>query len=75
MSSDFYSEHVVKGRRDYACTACREPIAKAAEHVHVSARSTGRYWQARYHCECFAVLLPAAATEIPRGKENFFAHV
>jgi hypothetical protein len=52
VSSNFYSEHTVKGRRDYPCQFCGQRIAKGAAHVCATNCDAGRYVTVRSHLEC-----------------------
>lgn len=52
MTEDFYSERTVRGRRDYRCAFCREPIAKGSHHVCVSSCSAGEFHTHRAHLDC-----------------------
>jgi hypothetical protein len=55
MSSraDFFSDHTVRGRRDYRCTFCRKPIEKASLHVAVASCSGGVLSNYRAHADCY----------------------
>jgi hypothetical protein len=52
MTRDFYSEHVVKGRRPYYCAHCRQTILMGEQHVSVSSCSCGKFASHRSHIEC-----------------------
>ncbi len=52
MRPDFYSEHTVRGRRDYRCQFCRQEIGKGVAHVSVSSSSSGLLRAHRAHVQC-----------------------
>lgn len=52
MIGDFYSEHTVRGRREYRCQHCRDPIGKGSPHVAVSSCSGGVLHAHRAHIDC-----------------------
>lgn len=55
MTRDFYSEHVVKGRRPYHCVHCRQSILMGERHVSVSSCSCGEFASHRAHIACHEV--------------------
>lgn len=60
---DFYSEHTVRGRREYRCQHCRRAIAKGELHVNATKRSSGEIssWRAHRACHEAATGQPAPA--------------
>lgn len=49
---DFYSEHVVRGRRPHYCAHCRATILMGERHVQVSSCSCGSFSSHRAHVAC-----------------------
>ena len=57
---DYYSEHVVTGRKAYVCNFCRRALPVGARHVTISASQMGRRWNKRVHLECHNAVVERA---------------
>lgn len=57
----FYSEHTVKGRRDYVCQFCGRGIAKGVLHVSATNNDGRTYVSTRAHVECYELATGHAA--------------
>ena len=61
---DYYSEHVVMGRKAYVCGWCRREIARGEQHVTISASSAGTRWTKRAHLVCHEAAVERAPLEV-----------